>query len=123
MCLWLRQDKPALAETRDRGAEMGLGGVPEFDDKRVAFESVLNDAALYAAAAAMNQTNFTEASFPCRVHVFLDHRLDVARLEGMEVQRILDRDAVRHGRIYEAVTTVLMPPRTEKSPTTVMRRG
>ena len=26
-------------------------------------------------------------------------------------------------RAYVAVTTVLMPPRTEKSPTTVMRRG
>ena len=24
---------------------------------------------------------------------------------------------------YDAVTTVLIPPRTEKSPTTVMRRG
>src|SRR5207249_3455236 len=28
-----------------------------------------------------------------------------------------------HGALYSAVTTVLIPPRTEKSPTTVMRRG
>jgi hypothetical protein len=59
----------------------------------------------------------------------------------VEVERALDRNPVSHlkaqspkpkaqspgvGRYvwsYDAVTTVLMPPRTEKSPTTVMRLG
>ena len=40
-------------------------------------------------------------------------------------ERAFDRDlaAVTLGRRNVAVTIVLMPPRTEKSPTTVMRRG
>ena len=60
-----------------------------------------------------------------RVHVLLDDRLDVARREGVEIERAFDRDPVGHvTRPYRlAVTTVLMPPRTEKSPTTVIRRG
>ena len=47
----------------------------------------------------------------------------------MEVEFRLDGDSegsrsIRgSGFVYVEVTTVLMPPRTEKSPTTVMRRG
>jgi hypothetical protein len=31
------------------------------------------------------------------VHVLLDHRFDVARGEGMQIEGVLDRHTVRHG--------------------------
>ena len=135
-------------ESRDRGTEVGLGGIPELGDQWVAVERLLHDAALDPFAAPVDQTHFREAGFVRGPHVLLDDRLDVTRSERMEVQDRLDRDVVRvvdsqratseHQRpeprrfdrvscyaapAYDAVTTVLIPPRTLKSPMTVMRRG
>jgi len=83
-------------------------------------ERGLDDAALHAAPAAVNQTNLGQPRAGGGADVFVDHRRDVAWIEGVQIQLAFDGDL--HAR-YSAVTTVLMPPRTEKSPTTVIRRG
>lgn len=106
---------------------MGVGVVPELGDERVALEGLLDDAALDARAPAVNETDLPESAIEGGAHVFGHHRGNVAWSEGVQVERGLDRDADRvriaHAAGYDAVTTVLMPPRTEKSPTTVIRLG
>lgn len=110
-------------------------------------ERGLDDAALDAGAAAVNQANFAQAGGVRGADVLVDDRTDLARVERVEVERVFDWNlvwrvgVVRHrvtppsirvrpwvppaaaGFSYEAVTTVLIPPRTEKSPITVMRLG
>jgi hypothetical protein len=54
----------------------------------------LDDGALDPFAAAVNQPHFPKTSVVRRSHVFLDHRRDVPRLEGVKVQGILDRNAM-----------------------------
>jgi len=102
--------------------------VPELDDERMPIECGLHDAALHAASTAVHEANAHESCLRRRLDIFIDDRRDIARRERVQIQLTLDRKAMRHeischGRAYVAVTTVLMPPRTEKSPTTVMRRG
>ena len=48
-------------QARDRRAEMRGGVVPELRDARMAFERGLHDAALHAAAAAMDQPHLAQA--------------------------------------------------------------
>ncbi len=55
------------------------------------FERSLNDPALHAAAAAVNQSHFPKPCLVRRVDVFLDDRLDIPRMEGMQIERVLDR--------------------------------
>jgi hypothetical protein len=76
---------------------------------------------LHAFAASVDQAHFAQARFMRRGDVLLDHRRDVTRRERVEIDRVVDRDFLQDG--YVAVTTVFIPPRTAKSPTTVMRRG
>ncbi len=135
----------ARGQARDRCAEMGIVIVPEFDDVRVAFKGRLNDAALDAGAASVDQAHFRQAGSSCRGHEFINDGYDVARGERVEIELAFDGDSqrfVRHAQetrpgyarrpgsstrcglaVYSALTVVLMPPRTEKSPTTVIRRG
>ena len=121
------------------------------------FERGLDDAALHAASAAVDESHLPQTRSAAAVTILLDDRRDVARREGVEIDFAFDRNAARdhdgspmcarvaeypnlqqvrlaaacasstlrliRGLTYVAVTTVLMPPRTEKSPTTVMRRG
>ena len=105
-------------------------------------ERRLHQPALHPSAAAVDQPDFAQAGRVRLADVLIDHRWNVARMERVKVERVLDGDvmrvirAVRHGRqtaaavarspaffTYDAVTTVLIPPRTEKSPTTVIRLG
>ena len=44
----------------------------------------------------VNEANLTEARFVCGVHVLFDNRFDVARGEGVEIERAFDRNAVGH---------------------------
>ena len=60
------------------------------------FECLLDDAALYANAASVDEADFTNAREVCGVDVFLDDRSDVAWGEGVEVECGLDRDPVGH---------------------------
>ena len=89
----------AVAKPRHRGSKVRLRSIPEFDDERVPFEGLLHDAALHASASSMNQANLAQAGFVGGVHVFFDHRLDVARGERVEVQGVLDRNPTRHGAV------------------------
>ena len=72
---------------------MRLRGVPELLDERVAFERLLDDAALDPLAAAVNETYLAEASLVGGADVLFDDRFDVARREGVEVEYAFDRDS------------------------------
>ena len=72
-----------------RRSEMRLGSVPEFHDERVTFERLLHDAALHALATAVNEPYFPQARLVRGVQIFLDHRRDIARQEGVQIQRWL----------------------------------
>ena len=91
-------------------------------------ERGLHDAALDSSAAPVNEADFGESRGCSSVHVLGDDGRNVRGCERVEVELAFDRNAnglISHQPLatYSAVTTVLMPPRTEKSPTTVMRRG
>ena len=99
--------------------------------------------ALHAGAATMDESHLVQVPRVRCVEVLVHHRRDVARREGVQVDLVLDghhdgrvgavggvgaaglgvAGPVRHGFTYSARTVVFRPPRTEKSPTTVMRRG
>ena len=72
--------------------------VPELVDARVAFERGLNDPALHAPAAPVDEPYLAKAGGGRRVHVLGDDGRDVAGREGVEIQLALDRDTdgVRH---------------------------
>jgi hypothetical protein len=107
--------------------------VKKLHDERMPFERLLHDAALHAAAAPVNEPYLAQAGGVCLVDVLLDDRRDIGRRKRVEIERAFDRNPQRvsilhrsqwdAGLSYRAVTSVLMPPRTEKSPTTVIRRG
>ena len=61
----------------------------------MAREERLDDGALHADAAAVDQPHFGKPSGMRGVQVFGDDRGDVARRERVEIERILDRDADR----------------------------
>ena len=75
---------------------MRLSRVPELFDQRMPLECLLDDPALHARAAAVNQSHFPKAGAMRGRDVFVDHRRHVSRGERMEIQRALDRDVVRH---------------------------
>ena len=102
----------------------------------MALERLLNGGALHALAASVNQADFAQAAFMRGPDVLLDDRHHVARVKGVKVDGRFDGNAMRlihngggpgqagwDNSSNEAVTMVLMPPRTVKSPVTVMRRG
>src|SRR5262245_30123583 len=74
---------------------MALGRVAVRLDERVVPEHLLHARALDADAAAVNQPHFAEARIVGRAQVLVHHRRNVARCERVEVEDILDRDAVR----------------------------
>jgi len=106
---------------------MGIGVVPEGVDKRVRLEGRLDQSAKHACATAVNDADVAEAGGVRLPHVLLDDRFRVSRLERVQVQRAVYRQPERlpfdHGFVYAAVTAVRMPPRAEKSPATLNRRG
>jgi len=61
------------------------------------FERLLDDPALHALAASVNQPHLAEAGFVCGSDVLDDHRRDIARREGMEVERIFDWNSFQDG--------------------------
>ena len=75
---------------------MGFGSIPELDDQRMPLERLLDDAALNAFAATMNQADLTQASLVSGCDVLLDHGCDVTRGERVQVQPIADGNAVGH---------------------------
>src|SRR3954471_23272463 len=80
-------------------AEMGARRVVERTHQRVAFERGLDDAALHAGAAAVNQANLAQPGTMRGADVLVDDRTDVARVEGVEVERVFDWNLVRRVRV------------------------
>lgn len=76
-------------------AEVRGGVVPEFGDARMALERGLDDAALDAAPAAVDQPHFHQTGGRGRVDVGLDDGGDLPRREGVEVQLRFDRNVHR----------------------------
>ena len=60
--------------------------------QRVPLERGLDDAALYAGAAAVNEAHLAQAGLVRRGDVLLDDGLDVTRVEGVEVESAVDGD-------------------------------
>ena len=86
-----------VAQPRHRGTQVRLTCVPELQHEGMAFECLLDDAALDALAAAMDQSDFAQASLVCGADILLNDRLDVARIEGVEIERRFDRHPMGHG--------------------------
>lgn len=83
-------------QPRDGSAEMRFGCVPELDDQRMPLECLLNDPALDACAASVNEPNFNKPSLVRGADVLLDHGGDIARSKGVQVKLRFDGDAVGH---------------------------
>ena len=77
---------------------MRFGGVMELDDQRMLLQHRVDDAALNALAAAVNQPDLAYPRLVCGGEVFGDDRRDVPRSERMQIECALDRDSMRHGR-------------------------
>jgi len=82
----------SVGQSRDGCAQVRLRGVPEFHDERKVLQRVLNDAALHAFAAPVNESHFTQARFVRGGDVLLDDRRDVTRRERVEIDRVFDGD-------------------------------
>jgi hypothetical protein len=85
-------------QPRNGSAKVGIHGVPEFSNERMAFERLLNDASLNAFASPVNQPDLAEACAMGRGDVFIDDRFDIARQESVQIDGVFDRDPVRHVR-------------------------
>ena len=72
------------------GRRVGVSG-----DERVAGEDSLDELSLHADPAAVDQAHLDESLGLGRIEILRDDRRHVARREGVQVQRILDRDADR----------------------------
>ena len=114
-------------EAGDGGAEVRFAGIPELDHERVSLECLLDDSTLDPLPATVDQAHLAEALLCRGGQVLGDDRRDIARGKCVQVERGFDGNMngiwVGHAAVYDAVTTVVMPPRAEKSPTTVMRLG
>lgn len=115
-------------QPRDSSPEVGARIVVETTHEGMLCERPVNDGSLDADAAAVHQPHFAQACGVRFVHVFLDHRRDIAGLEGVQVELGFDGNSDRLVVHYSsasktAVTEAERPPRTENSPTMVMRRG
>jgi hypothetical protein len=69
--------------------------VKKFQYERVPLERLLNDAALYAQPAAMDEPDLSESGCVCFVDVLFDNRRDVRRRKCVEIEGALDGDAER----------------------------
>lgn len=120
--------------------------VPELLHQRMRLERGLHDPALHAPSPAVDQAHLTEPGPVRGLEVVADHRLHVARMEGVKVDEVFDGEGDRVVQVltprravpnlrsprrtsgtyafsYFAVTLVLMPPLGVKSPTTTIRLG
>src|SRR5205085_6242704 len=85
----------------------------------------LHDPALHAFAAAMDQPNAAQPGFVCRAQVLFDHRGDIGRGEGVQIELSLNRNVVgivaQAVFTYSATTVVVIPPRAVNAPVPVTR--
>ena len=71
---------------------MGLRCVPELYDQRMPLERLLHNPSLDADAATVNQPDFPEPRLVSGGHIFSNHRLHVARREGVKVEGVFEGD-------------------------------
>src|SRR5262245_54651420 len=88
----------------------------------------LDDTALHAATSPVHESDLDQTGGRSGGDVLVHDGSDVSWGKRVQVDLGFDRHPVSQGHHFrswscEAVTTVLMPPRAVKSPTTVMRRG
>lgn len=75
---------------------MRVGRVVEGLDEGMPLERVLDDPALDASAAAVDQPDLPQARFVRRAHVFVDHRCHIARGKGVQIEDGLNWETVGH---------------------------
>jgi hypothetical protein len=66
----------------------------------MAIERRLNDPALDAASASMNQPHFRPAFFHGGIEIVADDRRNVARRERMKIELALDRNSDRLVHVF-----------------------
>lgn len=81
---------------------MSLRRVPELRDERMLVERRLDDPALHAFPAPVNQPHFAQTPGVRFGDVRVHDRLDVPRVERVKVERIFDWDADVHGILRPA---------------------
>src|SRR4051812_43787223 len=79
----------ASAQSRDGGAEVSFGGVPELLDQRMPLEHLLHDATLHTFSAAVDQPNLTQSGCVGRRDVLVNYRFDVSWRECVKVECVL----------------------------------
>lgn len=87
----------SVRQSGHRGAKVRFRRVPELHDERMILERLLNDAALDALAASMNQPHLAQAGFVRCGYVLDDNRGHIAWREGMQVERIFDGNFCQDG--------------------------
>ena len=93
-------DVSILAKARAGGSQVGLGGIPELLDERVALERLLDDAALDTLAASVDEPYLAEARRVRGGDVLVHDRCDVAGIEGVKIEGAFDGDPVGHQQGY-----------------------
>jgi hypothetical protein len=74
---------------------MGISGVPELLDEGVPFQRLLNDAALNALAAPVNEPHLAKPRLVGGIHILFDNRLDIAGSERVQVEGAFDGHSVK----------------------------
>jgi hypothetical protein len=82
----------------DGGPQVRLRRIPEFGNQRMPLERPLNDAALHARAAAMDQPHFAKSGGVSGGDVFVNDGRDIARREGVQIERGFDRNVMGHAQ-------------------------
>jgi hypothetical protein len=62
----------------------------------MSLERLLDDAALNAHAAAVDEPHVSQTRGVCFIQILFDDGWDVARREGVKIERAFDRDPVGH---------------------------
>ena len=103
---------------------MRVGGIAERFDHRVIPQHLVDAGALHPNASSMNQSDLPQPGLVSRADVLVHDGRNIARREGVQVDRVFDWNATHvYPCGYLAMTVVLMPPRGVNSPSTVIRLG
>src|SRR5262249_5630795 len=81
------------------------GRLLEALDVRAPRQRAVHARALHASAAPVDHAHLAEAALRGGLEIALDHALDLARQEAVQIERVLDRD---HDRIGEGRVVALV---------------
>jgi len=85
------KSRPAQAHQRGPTATALLRRIPEADHQRMGGQECLHAGALHPDAAPVDQPDLGEATGVCRAQVLVDDRAHVLGAEGVQIERVLDR--------------------------------